>query len=122
MPRFHQDNPYEQVDNTPVEMPTRLRLPQSRTDQMRAFIRQEMSRQAAETGHETFEEADDFEINEEDLPLTPYELMDLEPPAEPTTPLQNGVQAVGQPAAVPPANSEVTTSVTPKVGSDGQKP
>ena len=61
------------LDDTPVELPTRLKVPQSRADQIRQFIRQEMSAQAAAQGHETFEEADDFEWEDSDH-LTPYEL------------------------------------------------
>lgn len=74
---------YEKVDRTPVEIPTRLRLPQSRTDQIRAFIREEISRKAEAAGVETFEEADDIEPNEDEgeLPFSPYELNELEPPA-----------------------------------------
>lgn len=97
---------YEYPDNTPVEIPTRLRLPQSRTDQIRQFIREEMSRASSEQGHETFEEADDLEPDDdESTPFTRYELMDLEPPvSEPTPPLQNGVQPEGQAPANPAPN------------------
>lgn len=115
-------NPYdfEPVDDTPVSIPTRLKLPQSRTDQMREFIRREMSIQAAEQGEETFEEADDFEIDEEDTPLTRYEMLYLEPPAEePAPPLQNGVKAEGQPPDVPAASPEGNPPATPKAPADG---
>lgn len=72
---------YEYLDTTPVEVPTRLKLPQSRTDQIRAFIRQELSMRAENQDHETFEEADDLEPDDEEyLPFTPYELNELEPP------------------------------------------
>lgn len=78
---------FEPVDNTPVEMPTRLRLPQTRVDQMRSFIRSELSRQSQAEGFETIEEADDFDVGEEgELPYTPYELTELEPPAMPEEP------------------------------------
>lgn len=100
---------FERVDNTPVELPTRLRLPQSRTDQIRQFIREEMSRAAFDQGHDTFGEADDLEPDDEDyLPVSPYEMNELEPPAplEPPPPLQNGVEAEGRPAADPPATSK----------------
>lgn len=106
-------NDYEPVDNTPVGIPTRLRLPQSRTDQIRSFIRQELSNQALEQGHETFEEADDFEIDEEDSPLSPYELHDLEPPAPPDPVTAKPPEAAGQPPAVPAASSEVPAASEP---------
>lgn len=114
---------FEPVDNTPVEIPTRLRLPQSRTDQIRQFIRMELSRQADSSGHETFEEADDLEPDDDgDMPLTRYELMELEPPA-PAEPLStNPVEAEGQPPAVPAASSEVPPVSVPTGGIDGKKP
>lgn len=66
---------YEIPDNTPVEMPTRLRLPQTRASQIQGFIRQEMSRQAQEQGHETFEEANDLDVDDgsPDFGPTKYE-------------------------------------------------
>lgn len=70
---------YEIPDNTPVSIPTRLRLPQSRTDQIRQFIRAELSRQALDQGHETFSEADDFELDDGETWVSPYE-GDFDPP------------------------------------------
>lgn len=93
---------FERVDNTPVEIPTRLRLPQSRTDQIREFIRYELSRQSEENGRETFEEADDLEPDDEELPYSAYEMQELEPSA----PFEKPGEAVGQPPAVPAASSE----------------
>lgn len=106
---------YQTLDDTPVEIPTRLRLPQSRTDQIRQYIREEMSRAAADQGHESFEDADDFDLDdEEDMPLSPYEIRMLEPPA----PLQNGVAPQGAGPVVPapsevPAPSQPVTLETP---------
>jgi len=72
-------NGYEIPDNTPVSLPTRLRMPKSRTEQIRAMIRQEFSRAAADQGHETFEEADDLELPDGEEWVSPYE-NDFEPP------------------------------------------
>jgi len=112
---------FEPVDNTPVEIPTRLRLPQSRTDQIRQYIRAELSRQASDNSMETFEEADDIEPDDEEgLPYTPYELSALEPPAPPSAPTKQG-EGVAQPAANPPASSEVPAASQPAAVSDGTK-
>lgn len=103
--RIYQSGEYEHLDTTPVEMPTRLRLPQSRTDQIRQFIREEISRKSAHEGQETFEEADDIEPDDEgDLPLSPYELQELEPPASPShgSPAKPGSGAAIAGARVPP--------------------
>lgn len=83
-------NNHEILDDTPVAMPMRFRR-QSFVDQMREFVRQELSRQAEQQNHETFEEADDFYIEDDDLPRTRYELDDEmisyhEPAAEPESP------------------------------------
>lgn len=102
---------FEPVDNTPVELPTRLRLPQSRTDQIRQFIREEMSRAASDQGHETFEEADDIEPDdEESMPYSAYELSQLEPDSPPESP----GEPVGQPPADPAAKSEVPAAPPPE--------
>lgn len=101
---------FEPVDDTPVAIPTRLRLPQSRTDQIRAFIREEMSRAAADQGHETFAEADDLEPDdEEDLPLSPYEELLFEPPSPPI----DRQEAVGQAPVDPAPPSEVPPPANP---------
>lgn len=65
---------HEYLDDTPRAIPLKFRR-QSFVDNMREFIRQELSRQADSQGHETFEEADDFYIDDDDtLPRTQYEL------------------------------------------------
>lgn len=71
-------NGYEIPDNTPVELPTRLRVSVNRVTQMRQLIRAELSRQAADQGDETFEEADDFDLPDGEEWFSPYE-EDFEP-------------------------------------------
>lgn len=116
MSKTQRNQDFEPVDNTPVEIPTRLRLPQSRTDQMRRFIREEMSRHVADQGHETFAEADDIEPDdEENMPMSPYELMELEPPA----PLQTDVKAEGQPPVDPAAKPEGKPPAKPEAPANG---
>lgn len=79
---------YEIPDSTPVEIPSRLRMPVSRSAQIRAMIRNEMSRAAADQGQETFEEADDFELPDGEPWISPYE-NDFDPP------LESGLQGGG---------------------------
>lgn len=62
----------EHPDQRRVEIPTRLKLPQRQVDRVRSIIRQEMSRRAVDEGKESFEEADDFEIDDLE-PFSPYE-------------------------------------------------
>lgn len=65
------------LDATSIEVPSRLTLPQNRSAMLQQFVRDELSRRAAEEGHESFEEADDFSFDE-DEPMTPYELAMLD--------------------------------------------
>lgn len=114
---------YEPVDNTPVDMPTRLRLPQNRTDQIRSFIRAELSRRAEEDGIESFEEADDIEPDdEESMPYSAYELNELGPVETPSPSLQNKGEAEGQPpvdpAASPGGNPAPATPASAGKGAD----
>lgn len=103
-------NGYEPVDNTPVEIPTRLRLPQTRTDQIRQFIREEISRAAHNQGIETLEESDDIEPDDEDaMPYSRYELQNLEPFEPPAKPQE----AVGLAPADPAPISERSASLQP---------
>lgn len=89
---------YEIPDNTPVEIPSRLRLGVSRAVRMRNFIRHELSRSAAESGSESFEEADDFSLDDGEEWSSPYEA-DFDPPllAEPV--LAGGPGVAGGPQA-----------------------
>ena len=61
----------ETPDPTPMEVATQP-PPLTLRDEMRRFIKQELSQQVQNAGFESFEEADDFEIDdfEEDPPMT----------------------------------------------------
>lgn len=57
-----------------VATPPHLARAISRHEEMKEFIRREMSRMAADAGHESFEEADDFDVDEDPDPVSVYEL------------------------------------------------
>lgn len=65
----------ENNDNTPVEMPIGYQHPESLADQMRRFIRQEVSA-AREEDQGSFADEDDFA--DDDPILSKYELTDME--------------------------------------------
>lgn len=52
-------------DQTPIEVPLQFRGGESMEDRLRRIIRTEMSRHAQDNGHETWEEANDFEISDD---------------------------------------------------------
>lgn len=64
----------EIADQRPVELPLGVRRPPSMAEMIQAAVRREMSAAAAARGQETFEEADDFEVDEDPDPLSPYEI------------------------------------------------
>lgn len=69
---------WEIPDPTPVEVPLHWKRPPTLQDTIRQFIRTEMSQQAQDQGAESFEEADDFEMDEEPDPLSAYEMREMQ--------------------------------------------
>lgn len=72
---------HEYPDPTPVEMPLGFKRPPTLQEEIQRLIRVQMSQAAQDSGMETFEEADDFEVDEDPDPLSPYEVMEMEPEA-----------------------------------------
>lgn len=75
------DPRYEYPDPTPVEMPLGHQTPPTLAEQIKSMIRYEMSEAMDDDGYETWEEADDFDVDEDhgDLDLTSqYDLTDME--------------------------------------------
>lgn len=72
----------EVPDPTPVSVPAGLSRPLSLQEEIKRFMRSEQMRIAAEAeGLETFEEADDFDVDEDPDPLSAYELPEAAPEA-----------------------------------------
>lgn len=63
----------ETLDDTPVALPLKFRR-QSWVDQMRDFVRQELSRRAEALEAESFEEADDFDVDDDPEIRSQYEI------------------------------------------------
>jgi len=71
-------------DDTPVEIPGKCHEPLSLREDMKRFIREEISKQAVDNEAESFEEANDFDIGEDETPIeTQYTVQELQ--AEPET-------------------------------------
>lgn len=56
----------ELPDATPIEVPTGWKRPESLQEQIRRLIRVQMSQESVASGGESFEEANDFEVGDED--------------------------------------------------------
>lgn len=65
---------HEVLDPTPVAIPVRLQRQSEYNDLIRQMIRsEELKRDAERAGAETFEEANDFDVGDDDDPVSPYE-------------------------------------------------
>lgn len=93
------DRGRELPDDTPIAVPLHWKRPPTLREMIQQHIRTEMSLTAGAEGMETFEEADDFEVDEDPDPLSQYELREMaeerpkpppeapkEKPAEPAKP------------------------------------
>ncbi|UDN67814.1 hypothetical protein [robinz microvirus RP_133] len=61
-------------DPIPVAIPIKWSRPPTLQEQIRMFIRRDLSDQASLKGHETFAEADDFDVDDDFDPTSPWEL------------------------------------------------
>lgn len=61
-------------DPTPMEVPLGFKRPETLAEQVQRLVRTSMSAHAAMHGMETFEEAEDLEVDEDFDPYTPYEV------------------------------------------------
>lgn len=67
----------EEPDLTPVEMPSGWHRPMSLQEEIARLIRSELQK-AGVDDMEDWEEADDFDVDDEELPYSPHEMSDLE--------------------------------------------
>lgn len=71
---MYNDKGEEVLDTTPVNIPVRFKIPIPLNERIKQMVRQEASQLAQQNGQETFEEADDFDIPDDNPdPTTPWE-------------------------------------------------
>lgn len=64
----------EILDGTPMQPPVGYKRQPSLAEQIREMVRSErLAQELAAAGHETFEEADDFDVDDEYDPSSPWE-------------------------------------------------
>ena len=107
------------VDSTPVAPPIGYQKRDSIFDQMRAMVQAELTKQRTSEEQETFEEADDFDIPEDEFydPKSPYE-NDFDPPLREL--LTAGLAEVKKKKGVNPAPAAPADA--PKPGSEPDRP
>lgn len=76
---------YEDPDPTPFAPTVGVRPKQTLEERMRQMIRDEMSYAAEQQGMESFEEADDFDVDDDSNPFSEFEIP-FEPVFEPRNP------------------------------------
>lgn len=67
-------NGFEIPDPTPMAVPLHFKRPPSLQEQIQQMVRGELSRRAASQGHETFDEAEDFDVGDDFDPKSPWEI------------------------------------------------
>lgn len=100
----------EVPDPTPVSVPHGWQRPLSLHEEIKRFIRLELSRGAQAVELETFEEAEDFEVEEDPDPLSAYEI--------PEAPLE-AIGGVPQVDADPPLDKPKEAAVSSPSAPEG---
>lgn len=84
------DDGYEVNNPLPLVLDTGLKRPPTLAEQIKRVLRAEIDRSAMDGGMESYEDANDFDVDEEELPVSKYEVMEdevpIEAPAEPAQP------------------------------------
>lgn len=63
-------------DPKPMVHPLGIQVQETLAEKIKRMVRFELSRAASEQGHESFEDADDFDVGDDDELRSPYELFD----------------------------------------------
>ncbi len=61
-------------DPTPMSLPVGFKIPETLDEQIQRLVRNQVSRNADEKGFETFDEAEDFDVDDEIDPNSPFEM------------------------------------------------
>lgn len=72
----------EYPDPTPVEIPIEMQRPESMDEKIKRIIQTQISAQAAMNGTETFDEANDFDVQDDfevAEPVSQHEMIDMMP-------------------------------------------
>lgn len=106
------ENGHELLNPKPIAIAADLQRPLTMDERIQRAIGQAVSRQAQMQGRETFEEANDFDIDDENpMPISGYEVVDMTPetPRDPqtnknTSPLSEGSGATTGEAGISEAS------------------
>lgn len=122
----HTDDGYELPDPTPIEVPLRYRRAPSLDERIKRLLVGELSRRAEARGDETFEQANDFDVDEAERDgfLSPYQVATMAREAGHGEADDDGRGEVGSSAGAPGGGS-TAAAVQPPGGTgsstDGQR-
>ena len=119
----------EEPDQTPVEIPTGMKEPETLEQIMGRMLGKKLADAAQEQGFDSFEEDQDFEDEDPNLlNFTPYEFDELEgdviaDPERPSEPLEEGEQDPSLPPedASPRPEDPTDREVESRVGTPGEE-
>lgn len=106
----------ELPDQRPVEWPANIKRPLSLQEEIQRFVRVEMAQRAADYGFETFEEADDFNVEDEEDFVSPYEMTELQEDAAMTSAATPPPPSPAEPPLT--SDPDVSKSVSNKTNPD----
>lgn len=125
------DNGKELLNPEQVEVPVEMTIPEPLQERIKRILQTELSAQAAAQDMETFDEANDFDIDEDPDPVSHYELTEMveEEPAPQAT-KGSGAAAPDQPAIAegpgaegePAKPGQTPVASSGGAGSDGPEP
>lgn len=78
MATYTKDKRCEIPDNTPVEIPLGYKAPETLQEMIARMIRVENMQQMAAKGMETFEEADDFDVDDDADLVSEYQMLEMQ--------------------------------------------
>lgn len=67
------ENGHEVPDPRPLRLPAGFKKPETLAEQVQRLVRGALSRQAEDQGFESFEDAEDFDVGDDEDPHTQYE-------------------------------------------------
>lgn len=76
MEKYTEDG-LEIMDQREIELPVGLKRPETLQEMIARMVRQH-SMFAEKKGHESFEESDDFDVEDEELPESPYQMTNMQ--------------------------------------------
>lgn len=124
-------NGIEFPDDTPIAIPFGCDQPESLAETIKRLVRNEVSMLANDAGHETFTDANDFDVDDDGEMVSPYELTQMQEEVpldykdepskvDPSVPTENGGGKESPPPAPSGSNGKVKNAAprTPRKQGD----